>query len=244
MRGLILLIPLLGGCDILFKLEEVDTSSGTMPAIVQSDSKACTMCDNKSFEVTLSDSVPATLLLVHVASSKSGGAPAISSVSLGTTALEYRKRGMAASAGAGAVLELWTLTNPPSGISTLTVNLGGTADSLIVGVTEVEGASETTPIRLSLPQGSPDMGKSADNLIQSTSHDLVVDAVCAGGTIESPGDSQTLLFLEPVSSAYTCGNLAGSWAPGQDTEVPVHWNVNSGAADHWIDIATSIAPAD
>lgn len=242
MRGLIALVPLVAGCDVLFQVRHVEPGPAEPPSVVANGNGNCTDCSTKTVSFTAVAGRPSTMLLVSVAVSEAGGAPAIASVTYGGMPLSFVLRGTAESSTNHPGLESWLLVEPPPGAAPLTVTLGANAMSLVFGITQVEGTNAVDPVRATKAAGSTALGKDADNAVDSDDLDLVIDAVCAGSSVDTPAQGQTVLYVENLSDAFTCGNLASSVSQGAAPSVPVHWSVNGAYADHWIDLAASIAP--
>jgi hypothetical protein len=239
---LIAVVPFVAGCDVLFQLRSVDPPPSQPPAVIVTATDSCTDCMSRMIMVTALTGRPSSMLLVSIAVSGGGGAPAIASVTYGDRPLSFILRSSAISSSSQPGLEQWQLLDPPPGAAPLTVTLGGQASSLVVGVAEIEGTRAVEPVRTTTAASSTVLSKDADNTVDSEDLDLVIDAVCSGSSIDSPGPAQTVLYVRNLSAAFTCGNLASSTTDGAAPNVGVHWGVNAGFADHWIDLASSIAP--
>jgi len=233
---------LLAGCNQLFGLDPLEPVGDQPAAVVSYATGSCDACQTRSIAIDTVDARSNGLLLVHVVSTLAGqviGAPPTISVTFDGRPLTLVTRATIPGDGAKPLLELWKLDDPEVGIHVVEVTVAATAAALIVGATQLEGVADV-PVRGFASRG--DEGQRATNGIESSAVDLVLDAVCTGGSIEAPGLDQVLLWTELRGDTSSCGNLATSIHPG-DATVQLEWSVNANQLDWWLDLAASIAPA-
>jgi len=240
---MIVALPLLAGCDLLFSLDHLDEpdgggGSGGPPAIISFNQGNCTLCSSYSLRITSHPGRAHTMLLASVAASMDGGtaSPAITSVTYDGTPLVFVQRGTVQNR---PFLEQWQLLDPAAGDGMLDVTLAGPTTNLFVGAVEIDGARAGDPVRTSTTNGNQ-LSTNADTPLQSMDGDLVVDTVCAGTSVDAPGMGQTELFHVNLTAAGTCGNFGQSWTPGA-LNLNLHWDVNGMGTDYWVLVASSIA---
>lgn len=180
------------------------------------------------------------LLVAHVASAFAGPGDPPTSVAVTHNGRPFELVGRAQLQGGTShpLVEMWMLDEPDVGNFSVDVKLGGTPATLLVGVTQLEGVA-AMPIR-GIAKFATE-GQRVENMIESADGDLVIDAVCAGGSIGSPGLEQTVIWMETRGDVSGCGNLAASIRQGAPT-AELQWQVNSNQADWWVDLAASLVP--
>jgi len=235
------LVLLLAGCSQLFGLDPLETQDGEPPAVVAFATGSCDSCQSRSVAINTVEARSNGLLLVHIVSTLAGqtiSSPPSISVTYGGQPMILVNRATIPGDGAKPLLELWKLDNPEVGSHDVDVTVASMTASLIVGATEIEGVADD-PVRGFASRGGE--GQQATNAIASKPTDLVIDAVCTGGSIEAPGLHQVLLWTEVRGNTSSCGNLGTSIRTGAET-VQLDWSVNTNQTDWWLDLAASIAP--
>jgi hypothetical protein len=239
----IVLASSLAGCDSLFQLDHIDGpdggggGEGGAPAVVATGESNCPSCDSYSLRFSTVPARSHAVLLVSVAVSMngSGTSPSSASVSYRGRSLTLVQRGTA-----GPVLEQWELPDPDLGDGTVDVVLEGTADLLFVAAIEIEGARDGDPVRTAATAGNQ-LSTDADLSLQSVDGDLVVDALCAGTSVDAPGPAQTMLFIDNNTRLANCGNFGASYTSGA-SNVNLHWDINGDGTDYRVHAGASIAP--
>ena len=144
--------------------------------------------------------------------------------------------------------DLWYLVDPPSGNNPIVIAFSaavGSTGSLaaISTAASFTGANQSTPIRASNATddgGTPAL--SATGSVSSASGDLVFDAICAGGSVDS--SSQNTIAILDHSDDYSCDNVGESVQSATTSITTMYWNVNSlDGGDYWTEFAASIEPA-
>lgn len=235
-------VLLLGGCSQLFGLDPLESLDGEPPAVIAFATGSCDSCQSRSLAIDTVEARSNGLLLVHIVSTLAGqtiSSPPSISVTFGDQPMTLVTRSTIQGDGSKPLLELWMLENPEVGTHDVDVTVASTTAALLVGATQIEGVADD-PVRGFASRGNE--GQQATNSIESSPADLVIDAVCTGGSIEAPGLDQVLLWTEFRGNTSSCGNLATSIRAGAET-VQLAWSVNRDLADWWLDLAASIAPA-
>src|SRR5262249_30985748 len=120
-------------------------------------------------------------------------------------------------------IEMWQLADPPTGAVTVSVVLDGMARSLEVGVVIVDGVNSAQPIR-NFGAGTGG-GFTTSGTVNSGDGDVVIDAVCAGNSIDAQAPGATPLINEDRGNVSTCGNFEIGRQPGASPNLTSHWTV-------------------
>jgi hypothetical protein len=139
-------------------------------------------------------------------------------------------------------LELWQLSDPPGGSVNVAIVLTGQVGTLEAGVIVIDGVHPTQPIRSFGSATGQGQASTTSSTVLSGAGDVVIDALCAGASIESQDPGNTSMIVEDQGNVSTCGNLEVGRQGGAASGLTTHWMVNGSVTDYWLQLQASIQP--
>lgn len=233
-----------------------DDGGGTMDArlpavgpvqVVHTVSNSCSNCNSIALQVMApTPDDPAyrrVALLVDAVGLGAGGmSPVGTTITYGNVPMNGAMRVVHPDPTIKPVLELWQLSDPPAGTSTVTLILDGTANTIVMGVILIDGVHPTQPIRTFGAGTGQGIASMTSATVNSSPDDVVVDMLCAGASIETQDPANTGLINQSLGNVSTCGNLQAGRRTGATPSVTSHWMVNGSSSDYWVELLASFQP--
>jgi hypothetical protein len=165
----------------------------------------------------------------------------VNSVTYAGQALTYQ--GGSGSGNNRPSAEIWTLTNPPAGASTVVVTLS-TNDQLAIGAVSFTGVDLTTPLDVAAFGANANSGTSATAVLTTvTNNAWVVDTLSLNNGVTpnmTPLTGRTSRWNEPVGSSITgAGSTYGPKTPAGSVSLRWTWSGNR----RWAIEAIALRPA-
>ena len=264
MRSLLVVLVALAGCGrVAFDPLGAgdggaggDDGGGTMDArlpaigpvqVVHTASNSCSTCNSIALQVVApppdDPAYRRVALLVNAVGLGAGGmSPVGVTIMYGNVPMNGAMRVVHPDATFKPVLELWQLSDPPAGTSTVTLILDGTAGTIAMGVILIDGVHPTQPIRTFGSGTGQGIASTTSATVNSGPDDVVIDMLCAGASIESQDPANTGLIDETLGNVSTCGNLMVGRRTGASPSITSHWTVNGASSDYFVQLLASIQP--